>query len=114
MDPVGFALENFDAVGRWRVFEGGEAVDALGGLPGAGEFSGVAALEQALLRRPELFTANLAEKLLIFALGRPLDHRDAPVVRFITARAAAENHRFSALLLAIVDSTPFRFRRTPP
>ena len=114
MDPVGFALENFDAVGRWRVFEGGEAVDALGGLPGAGEFSGVAALEQALLRRPELFTANLVEKLLIFALGRPLDHRDAPVVRSITARAAAENHRFSALLLAIVDSTPFRFRRTPP
>ncbi|MFM9082254.1 MAG: DUF1588 domain-containing protein, partial [Opitutaceae bacterium] len=78
MDPVGFALENFDAVGRWRVFEGGEGVAALGGLPGVGEFSGVASLEQALLKRPELFTGTLAEKLLIFALGRPLDHRDAP------------------------------------
>lgn len=114
MDPVGFALENFDAVGRWRVFEDGEAVDALGGMPGAGEFSGVAALEQALLKRPEIFAANLAEKLLIFGLGRPLDHRDAPVVRAIVGRAGAENHRFSALIHAIVESTPFRFRRTPP
>ncbi|MFM8617281.1 MAG: DUF1592 domain-containing protein [Opitutaceae bacterium] len=114
MDPVGFALENFDAVGRWRVFEGGEGVDALGGLPGVGEFSGVASLEQALLKRPELFTGTLAEKLLIFALGRPLDHRDAPAIRAIVKQAAGENHRFSALILAIVESTPFRFRRTPP
>jgi len=114
MDPVGFALENFDAVGRWRVFEGGEAVDAAGGWPGAGESGGVAALERALLARPELFTATLAEKLLIFALGRPLDHHDAPSVRAIVRRAAGENHRFSSLVLAIVESTPFRFRKTPP
>jgi len=66
------------------------------------------------LKRPEIFAANLAEKLLIFGLGRPLDHRDAPVVRAIVGRAGAENHRFSALIHAIVESTPFRFRRTPP
>ena len=114
MDPVGFALENYDAVGRWRSFVDGEAVDALGGLPGAAETGGVAELERALLRRPELFTGTLAEKLLIFALGRPTDHRDAPALRAIVRRSAEENHRFSALILAIVESTPFQFRRTPP
>lgn len=113
MDPVGFALENYDAVGRWRSFVDGEAVDALGGIPGGGEFSGVAELERAILRRPELFTGTLAEKLMIFALGRPTDHRDAPALREIVRRAATENHRFSALIVAIIESTPFQYRRTP-
>ena len=86
MDPVGFALENFDAVGRWRRPEAGQPIDAAGGLPDGSEFAGVAGLEQALLDRPELFVRTLTEKLLTFALGRGVEYYDAPAVRQIVAR----------------------------
>lgn len=112
MDPVGFALENFDAVGRWRTEENHRPVDAGGGLPDGSTFDGVAGLERALLARPELFTATLAEKLLTFALGRGVERSDAPAVRAIVRRAQANDLRFSAVILGIVHSVPFQMRET--
>jgi hypothetical protein len=113
MDPVGFALENFDAVGRWRITEEHKPIDASGGLPDGSTFSGVAALEQALLQRPELFAGTLSEKLLTFALGRGVEYYDAPAIRQIVHRAQADNFRFSSLILGIVNSTPFQMRKSP-
>lgn len=113
MDPVGFSLENFDAVGRWRETEGGALIDDAGGLPDGSEFHGVAGLEEALLRRPELFVQTLAEKLLTFALGRGIEPFDAPAIRRIVREAGEEENRFSALILGIVRSTPFQMRRSP-
>jgi hypothetical protein len=112
MDPVGFALENFDAVGRWRAFEGGRPIDATGGLPDGSRFEGVNGLEQALLRRPELFVATLAEKLLTFALGRGVADYDAPAIRKVVQDARAQDYRFSALIVGIATSTPFQMRRS--
>ena len=88
MDPVGFALENFDAVGRWRTTEEGQPVDASGGLPDGSQFAGVAGLEAALLKRPEVFVGTLTEKLLTFALGRGVEHYDGPAVREIVRDGA--------------------------
>ena len=73
MDPVGFSLENFDAVGRWRAIEEGRPIDSTGGLPDGSRFEGVTGLERALLKRPELFVGTLTEKLLTFALGRGVE-----------------------------------------
>jgi hypothetical protein len=114
IDPPGFALENYDAIGRWRTLEEGAPVDAAGGLPGGTRFRGVEGLEDALLRRPEPFVVAFTEKLLTFALGRGLDAADAPAVRKIVREAAADRHRFSAIVLGIVRSTPFTSRRAAP
>ena len=112
IDPVGFALENFDAVGRWRDQEGDSGpVDVSGGLPGAGELKGVAGLEEALLRRPELFAGTLTEKLLTFGLGRGVEYYDAPAIRQILREAQPDGYRFSSLILGIVKSVPFQLRR---
>jgi len=113
MDPVGFALENFDAIGRWRTTEFGEPVDASGGLPDGSRFSGVAGLEASLLAQPDLFVGALTEKLLTFALGRGIEPYDAPAVRRIVREAAAADYRFSAIVLGIVQSPPFTMRKTP-
>ncbi len=113
MDPVGFALENFDAVGQWRTTEEGRPVDASGGMPDGSTFTGVAALERGLLRRPELFAGTLSEKLLIFALGRGVEAYDAPAIREMVRRAQADGFRFSALILGLVNSTPFQMRKSP-
>ena len=111
IDPVGFALENFDALGRWRDYEDGLEVDVAGGLPGAGESAqGVAGLEQALLARPELFVGTLTRKLLTFALGRGVEYYDAPAVRKILRDAKPRGYRFSDLVLGIVKSVPFGMR----
>jgi hypothetical protein len=111
IDPAGFALENFDAVGRWRDQEGDSGpVDVSGGLPGAGEFNGVAGLEEGLLRRPELFAGTLTERLLTFALGRGVEYYDAPAVRQILREAQPGGYRFSSLILGIVKSVPFQMR----
>jgi hypothetical protein len=114
MDPVGFALENFDAVGRWRDYEDGLPVDAAGGFPDGSQFVGVDALERALLRRPELFVGTFAEKLLTFALGRGIEPHDAPAIRKIVRDAEADEFRFSSVILAVVNSTPFQMRKTSP
>jgi hypothetical protein len=113
MDPIGFSLENFDAVGRWRTTEDYQPIDASGGLPDGSTFTGVSGLERALLRRPELFAGAVTEKLLIFALGRGVESYDAPAVRQVVRQAQAENYRFSSLVLGIVNSTPFQMRKSP-
>jgi hypothetical protein len=111
IDPVGFSLENFDAVGHWRDLEvEDQPVDATGTLPGDKEFRGIDGLEAALLRRPELFVATLTENLLTFALGRGIEYYDAPAVRKIV-NDAEEEYRFSSLILGIVKSIPFQMRR---
>jgi hypothetical protein len=113
IDPVGFALENFDAVGRWREDEGDSGpIDVSGTLPGIGDVKGVAGLEEALLQRPELFAATLTEKLLTFALGRGIEYYDAPAVRKILREAQPGGYRFSSLILGIVNSVPFQMRRS--
>ena len=113
IDPVGFTLENFDAVGRWRENEGDSGpIDVSGTLPGLGDVNGVAGLEEALLRRPDLFAATLTEKLLTFALGRGVEYYDAPAVRKILREAQPGGYRFSSLVLGIVNSAPFQMRRS--
>jgi hypothetical protein len=112
IDPPGFALENFDAVGRWRALEEGKPVDASGGLPDGSTFTGVDGLETGLLNRPDIFATTLAEKLLTFALGRGIEPDDGPAVRQIVRSAKADNYRFSAIILGIVNSTPMRMRQT--
>ena len=110
MDPVGFAFEHYDAVGRWRDVDGSAPIDASGTLFDGSHFDGVASLEEALLARPELFVTTLTEKLLTFATGRGMTWDDAPAVRRIVREAAEEDYRFSALVLGIVDSLPFQMR----
>jgi hypothetical protein len=112
MDPLGFALENFDAVGRWRTLgDAGEVLDASGALPDGTQFQGADGLRAALLSS-DLFVATLTEKLLTYALGRGLTHEDMPAVRGILRDAAADDYRFTALLTGIVQSTPFQMRRS--
>jgi mono/diheme cytochrome c family protein len=112
MDPVGFSLENYDAVGRWRTTEEDTPIDASGNLPDGGPFAGVSGLRQALLSRPELFVTTLTEKLLTYGLGRGLESYDAAAVRKIVRDAGNSDYRFSALILGIVNSTPFEMRRS--
>jgi hypothetical protein len=112
MDPPGFALENFDAIGRWREYEYGLPVDASGGLPDGNTFVGIANLEDGLLKRPELFVRTLSEKLLTFGLGRGVEVYDAPAVRKIVKYAEENDYRFSSIILGIVNSVPFQMRAT--
>ena len=111
MDPAGLSMENFDAIGRWRVrTESGGAVDASGALPDGSKFTGMSGLRAALLRRPELFVGTVTEKLMTYALGRGLESNDAPAVREVTRLAKAGDYRFSALVLGIVGSNQFQMR----
>src|SRR5262245_29528522 len=113
IDPVGFSLESFNAVGQWRDHEGDDQpIDATGALPGTGEYRGVAGLEQALVSRPELFAGTLTQKLLTFALGRGVEYYDAPAIRRIVREAERNGYRFSSLILGIVKSVPFQNRRS--
>jgi hypothetical protein len=112
IDPPGFALENYDAVGRWRIDDDGAAIDASGSLAGGAPFQGPRGLRDALLKQPDLFVSTVTEKLLTYALGRGLEPCDAPAVRKIVRDAGRQDYRFSALVLGIVNSTPFEMRRT--
>jgi len=112
MDPVGFAFENYDAVGRWRTADGGVPVDASGVMPDGSKFANAADLRKAMLRRPELFVSTLTEKLLIYALGRGVEPFDAPAVRQIVRDSSRKEFRFSSLILGIVNSTPFAMRNS--
>ena len=112
MDPVGFSLENFDAIGRWRQSEGGEEIDAAGSFPGGAEFDGVSGLEQALLERADLFVGTLVEKLMTYSLGRGVEYVDAPAVRRIVRDSRGNDFSFSSLILEIVRSQPFQMRRS--
>ncbi|HEY3147087.1 MAG TPA: DUF1592 domain-containing protein, partial [Dongiaceae bacterium] len=111
MDPAGFALENYDAIGRWREVEEGQPIDATGGLPDGSTFAGVSGLEAGLLKHPELFVATLTEKLLTFALGRGIESSDGPSVRKIVRDAQVNGFRFSSVILGVVNSTPFTMRK---
>jgi hypothetical protein len=112
IDPVGFALENFNAVGQWRDFEAdGQPVNASGAIPGAGTFQGSDGLENAILARPELFVGTLTESLMTFALGRGVDYFDAPAVRKIVRDSEKDEYHFSSLISGIVESLPFQMRR---
>ncbi len=108
MDPLGFGLENFDAVGAWRTRDGGQSIDSSGKLPGGKNFEGPAGLKAALRSRPRAFARCLAEKMLTYALGRGLDGADRRALESIVDRLAADGYRFSALVFAIVESEPFR------
>lgn len=108
MDPQGFALEEYDAVGRFITGE----VDALGGLPDGQVFTGVDSLEEALLKRPDLFARTVSEKLLTYALGRGVEHFDASALRRIVKDAAPE-YRLSDLILGVTRSQPFTRRQKP-
>ena len=108
MDPLGFGLENFDVVGGWRTHDGERPIDPSGKLPGGSEFQGPAELRAALRSRKDAFARCLAEKMLTYALGRGLERADRRAVDRIVARLARDGYRFSALVLAIVESAPFR------
>ena len=111
MDPIGFGLENFNAIGAWRTMEGASPIDSSGALPNGLEFDGPAELREALVQRPGAFIRTMTTKLLTYALGRGVEYYDAPAVRLITAAAARSNYAFSSLVLGIVDSVPFQMRR---
>ena len=113
MDPIGFALENFDAVGQWRNTEGGATIDASGTLPDGTQFEGPAGLRKVLLSRPEQFVQTATEKLFTYALGRELEYDDSPALRKILREAAPGGYRWSSLILGIIKSTPFQMRRSP-
>jgi hypothetical protein len=110
--PVGLSLANFDAVGRWRDLEAGQPVDATGGLPDGSQFTGVAGLERGLLNRPEIFVGTMTEKLMTYAIGRGVEHFDAPATRQIVRDAEGDGFRFSSLVLGIVKSAPFQMRES--
>ena len=113
MDPLGLALENYDAVGKWRATGAtGRPIDASGNLPDGTAFEGPTGLRTLLLERRELFIGTLTERLLAYALGRGPEYYDRPTVRAITRAAAAEDYRWSAIVTGIVQSTPFRMRRS--
>ena len=112
MDPLGFALENFDAVGRWRDVEGSTPINSSGVLPDGSEFDGPVELREILLGQRELFARNLTGKLLMYALGRGLEPYDQPVIRRILRDAAPGDYRWSALITGIVKSMPFQMRRS--
>jgi hypothetical protein len=110
MDPIGLALENFDAVGAWRTRDAGQPVDVAGELADGTKVNGVIDLRNAIVSRPEMFAAALTGKLLIYALGRGVDFRDMPAVRGIVHQAAHDRYRMSSLILGVVDSAPFQMR----
>jgi hypothetical protein len=111
LDPIGFGLENFDAVGRWRAKDGEAPIDSSGVLPGGIKFNGPAGLKAYLKGKRELFTRCLSEKMLTYALGRGLENYDRCNVDAIIKSVSKNDYRFSSLVLAVVESDPFRKRR---
>jgi mono/diheme cytochrome c family protein len=114
MDPLGFALENFDGIGEWRLKETGGAVDPQGQLADGSRVDGPVALRKAILKRPELFVRTVTEKLMTYGLGRGVEYADRPIVRMIAASAAPQNYRFSSVVLGIVTSAPFQMKKAAP
>jgi hypothetical protein len=112
MDPLGFSLENFDAIGEWRSKDHSGAIDASGQLADGTKVEGPVTLRQALLKHPEQFAGTVTEKLLTYALGRGLEFYDMPVVRGIVRDAARNDYKFSSIIMSIVKSTPFQMRKT--
>jgi hypothetical protein len=112
MDPIGFALESFDAVGRYRTFdENFEPIDNSGDYPDGSKINGLPGLRQVLVKHSDQVNANIAKTLLTYALGRGVEYYDVPAVRAILREAAPQNYRFSSIVLGIVKSAPFQMRR---
>jgi hypothetical protein len=112
MDPLGFSLENFNAIGAWRKVDDHHTIDVSGTLPSGRTFAGHQELKQVLLDNREAFVRGMTEKLFIFALGRGLERYDRPALTKITNRLPGAGYRFSELVLGIVDSLPFQMRST--
>ena len=112
MDPLGFSLENFDAVGQWRTRDGDAAINATGVLLDGTKVDGPAALRRALVAQQEQFVRTVTGKLLTYAIGREMQYADAPAIRAIVRSAAADDYRWSSMILAIVKSPPFQMRRS--
>jgi hypothetical protein len=113
MDPIGFALESFDAVGKYRTYdENFEPIDASGVYSDGTRIDGLVGLRQLLVNHSDRFLVNVTNTLLTYALGRGVDYYDAPAVRAIVRDAAPRNYRFASLILGIVKSTPFQMRRS--
>ena len=113
MDPPGFALENFDAIGRWRTTSAaGAPIDASGTLVDGSVVEGAASLRDALLRHEVSVMRTVTEKLLTYALGRGVEYYDQPAIRKIVAAAAQDDYRWSSVILEIVESMPFQMRRS--
>jgi hypothetical protein len=110
MDPLGFAMENFDAVGSWRTDDAGSPIDASGVFIDGSRLDGVVSLRQALVNNPNVFVGAMTEKLLTYGLGRGLEHSDMPAVRRIVRESARDSYRFSSLITEIVTSTPFAMK----
>jgi hypothetical protein len=112
MDPIGFSLENYDAVGKWRTQFAGQAIDASGLLPDGNTFDGPDGLRGLLLERPDDFVGTITEKLMRFALGRSLEYYDMPEVRGIVRAAREDDYRWSSVILGVIKSAPFQMRGT--
>ena len=112
MDPVGFAFENYDGVGRWRNLDDSAVIDAAGSLPDGSKFQGVKGLQQTLLQRPDGFLTTFTEKLLTYSIGRGVEGYDSPAVRHILHEARTKDYQFSSFILGIVNSPPFQMRRS--
>jgi len=112
IDPLGFALENFDAVGRWRDIDrmARTPIDAAGVLADGSVVTGPVELREAILSRPDQFVQTFTEKLMIFALGRRIEYQDMPAVREIVRQASMEDYRFSSIVMGIVESAQFRMK----
>jgi len=111
LDPLGFSLENFDAVGEWRTSDAGAKIDATGQLADGTAVDGPVALRKAIMKHPEQFVRTMTEKMLTYGLGRGLEYYDMPAVRGIEQAAARDHYRFSALVMNIVRSTPFQMKK---
>ena len=114
MDPLGFSLENFDAVGKWRTIDGGMPVDPSGELFDGSKISGPVELRKILLQYSPQFAQTVSERLLTYALGRAVEYYDMPAVRAITREAGGDNYRFSSIVLGIVRSMPFQMKASSP
>jgi hypothetical protein len=114
MDPIGFSLENFDAVGKWRTTQFGRALDASGQMTDGAKINGPASLRQALVHYSPQFVRTLTEKLLTYALGRGVEYQDMPLVRSIVRDSARGDYHFTSLVMGIVKSAPFQMNRKAP
>jgi len=112
MDPLGFSLENFDALGRWRTASGGVPVDSSAVFADGTPIEGVAGLRAFVLKHQDDYVRTFTSKMLTYALGRQVDYRDQPAIRRIVRNAAASGYRWSAIIQGIVSSTPFLMGRT--
>jgi mono/diheme cytochrome c family protein len=114
MDPIGFAMENFDAVGKWRDQDAGKPIDVSNSLPEGTVVNGVQGVRDLILRDPERFVGAVAQKLLMYGIGRNVQYFDIPAVRKMVREAAAGDYTFSAIVLGVVQSDPFQMRRVRP